>query len=582
MTLTTLDWLVLAFALGTPIALGIAHGRRSGRSLSQFFLSGRDLPWWMAGTSMVATTFAADTPLAVTGIVAASGIAGNWLWWNAALGSMLTVVLFARLWRRAGILTDVEFAELRYTGRAATVLRAARALYLGLPVNCLVIGWVNLALAKVLSIALGWERLTGVLAGLGATGVYAALAGLRGVVAADLLQFAIALTGAVALAWYALAAPGVGGLEGLSAALPASTFRLLPAVETTSEGFAGAGGGTLALPVVSFIAYLGIQWWASWYPGQEPGGGGYVAQRMMSARGERDAVLAALWFTVAHYCLRPWPWVLVALAALVLYPNLSDPEAGYVLVLRDHVPPGWRGLLVGAFFAAYMSTVSTQLNWGTSYLVNDVYKRFVRPDAEEAHLVRASRFITLVVMVVSGALIFYLESVRQAWEFVLESGAGVGLVLILRWYWWRVTAISELAALAAAAAGFLFVRLFTAIPFPDSLLYLVPWTTACWLTVTLVTRPEPLPHLIRFYRRTRPGGPGWRRIALAAGEPEPAPLAPELRRWGAGCAAVYLTLAGAHAGLFGSLAGALLLLACAIGLAVWLVRSLNHSCPNDD
>ena len=574
MSLTAVDWLVLVLALAAPVVVGIACGRRSGRSLSQFFLSGRDLPWWLAGTSMVATTFAADTPLAVTGIVAAGGIAGNWLWWNAALGSMLTVVFFARLWRRAGILTDVEFVELRYTGRAARVLRAVRALYLGLPVNCLVIGWVNLALAKVLSVALGWERLTGVLAGLAATGIYAALAGFRGVVAADLVQFAIALAGAVALAGYALAAPGVGGIDGLLAALPDSTFRLWPAV--------GAAGGSLpetpamlALPVVAFVAYLGVQWWASWYPGQEPGGGGYVAQRMMSARSEQDAVLATLWFTVAHYCLRPWPWVLVALAALVLYPDLTDREAGYVLVLRDHLPPGWRGLLVGAFFAAYMSTVSTQLNWGTSYLVNDVYKRFLRPDAGEKRLVRVSRLTTLLVMAASGALTFGLESVRQAWEFVLESGAGIGLVLILRWYWWRVTAVSELAALAAAAAGFVIVRFFTAIPFPDSLLYLVPWTTACWIAATLLTPAEPLHHLVRFYRRTRPGGPGWRRVAAAAGDPPPASLAPDIRRWAAGCAAVYLTLTATHALLFGSALRAALLLACAAALAAWLVRRLT-------
>ena len=577
MALTALDWLVLLLALAAPVAVGIVHGRRSGSSLSGFFLSGRDLPWWLAGTSMVATTFAADTPLAVTGIVATGGIAGNWLWWNAALGSMLTVVLFARLWRRAGILTDVEFVELRYSGRAASLLRAVRALYLGLPVNCLVIGWVNLALAQVLSIALGWERLTAVLFGLAATGGYAAMAGLRGVVAADLVQFAIALTGAVGLAYYALAAPGVGGIDGLLAALPDATFRLWPAVQDAHGGLA-APSTSMALPVVAFIAYLGVQWWASWYPGQEPGGGGYVAQRMMSARGERDAVLGTLWFTVAHYCLRPWPWVLVALAALVLYPDLADPEAGYVLVLRDHLPPGWRGLLVGAFFAAYMSTVSTQLNWGTSYLVNDVYKRFVRPGADEAHLVGVSRLTTLLVMVVSGAITFGLESVRQAWEFVLESGAGVGLVLILRWYWWRVTAISELAALAAAAAGFAYVRLFTEVRFPDTLLYLVPWTTACWLVATLTTRPEPLSHLIRFYRRTRPGGPGWRRVARAAGEPPPSPLAPDLRRWGAGCAAVYLALAASHAMLFGSTVGATVLLACAAGLAAWLVRSLTGRC----
>ena len=578
MALTPIDWLALVLTLAVPAAVGIVYGRRSGRSLSQFFLSNRDLPWWLAGTSMVATTFAADTPLAVTGIVAANGIAGNWLWWNAALGSMLTVAFFARLWRRAGIMTDVEFVELRYTGRAAGALRAVRALYLGLPVNCLVIGWVNLALAKVLSIALGWERLTGVLVGLAATGSYAALAGLRGVVAADLVQFAIALAGAVALAYYALAVPAVGGIDGLLHALPDSTFRLWPTLGVAGETFADTAGG-LALPLVSFIAYLGIQWWASWYPGQEPGGGGYVAQRMMSTRSERDAVLATLWFTVAHYCLRPWPWVLVALAALVLYPDLSDREAGYVLVLRDHLPPGWRGLLVGGFFAAYMSTVSTQLNWGTSYLVNDVYRRFLRPDAGEAHLVRVSRLTTILVMAASGALTFGLESVRQAWEFVLESGAGVGLVLILRWYWWRVTAVSELAALAAAAAGFVFVRFFTDIPFPDSLLYLVPWTTACWVTATLATPAEPLPHLVAFYRRTRPAGPGWRHVAAAAGEPAPASFGAELRFWGAGSAAIYLTLAATHTALFGSAAGAVLLLVCAIAPGGWLVRTLTRKRP---
>ena len=335
----------------------------------------------------------------------------------------------------------------------------------------------------------------------------------------------------------------------------------------------------LALPITAFIAYLGVQWWASWYPGQEPGGGGYVAQRMMSARSERDAVLATLWFTVAHYCLRPWPWVLVALAALVLYPDLTDREAGYVLVMRDHLPSGWRGVLVGAFFAAYMSTVSTQLNWGTSYLVNDGYKRFLRPDASEAHLVRVWRLTTLGIMLASGALTFGLESVRQAWEFVLESGAGLGLALILRWYWWRVTAVSELAAMAAAAAGFVFVRFFTAIPFPDSLLYLVPWTTACWIAATLIAPADPLPHLVRFYRRTRPGGPGWRRVAAAAGEPPPASLAPHVRRWAAGCAAVYLTLAATHGLLFGSAARAGLLFACGIGLAAWLLGSLAHDAP---
>ena len=508
MALTVLDQWVLFLTLAVPIGVGILYGRYSGRSLSQYFLSNRDLPWWLAGTSMVATTFATDSPLAVTGIVAANGIAGNWLWWNGALGSILTVVFFSRLWRRAGVLTDMEFAELRYAGRTASLLRGVRAIYLGLFVNCLIIGWVNLALAKILSTMLGWDRLTGVLVGLVATGGYAALAGLRGVVMADFVQFVIALVGAIALAYYALSAPGVGGIEGLMAALPESTFQLWPTLNMGEESFAGTSYG-LALPMMSFLAYLGVQWWASWYPSQEPGGGGYVAQRIMSARSERDAVFSTLLFTFAHYCLRPWPWILVALVALVLYPNLVDQEMGYVLVLRDHLPPGWRGLLVGAFFAAYMSTISTQLNWGTSYLINDVYKRFMRPNADERHLVRASRLTTLLVVMASALLTFALESVREAWIFVLESGAGIGLVLILRWYWWRVTAISELVSLAAAAVGFLFIRFCTTIAFPDSLLYLVPWTTACWLIATFLTQPEPQSHLIRFYRRTQPAGPGW-------------------------------------------------------------------------
>ena len=572
MTLSWLDWTLLALTLALPIGVGIAAGRGSGLSLSQYFLSGRNLPWWIAGTSMVATTFAADTPLAVTGLVAANGVAGNWLWWNAALGGILTVVAFARLWRRAGILTDVEFVEMRYTGRSAALLRGLRALWLGLPVNCLVIGWVNLALAKVLSIALGWNRLTAVLIGLAATGAYASLAGLRGVVFADVVQFVIAMAGAVALAYYALTASGVGGVEGLRAALPDATFRLLPVMDGSGGTFTA---GTLLLPLSAFMAYMGIQWWASWYPGQEPGGGGYVAQRMLSARDERHAVLATLWFTLAHYCLRPWPWVLAALASLVLYPGLADPEAGYVMLIRDHLPHGWRGLLIGAFFAAYMSTVSTQLNWGTSYLVHDAYRRFVRPEATEAHLVAVSRLTTIGVMLASGAVTFWLESVRQAWEFMLEAAAGLGLVLILRWYWWRVTALSEITALVASAAGFILLRTATDIPFPDSLLYLVPWTTGWWIAVTLATRPDPLPHLIAFYRRARPAGPGWRPIAAAAGEAAPDPIAPLLRRWAAGCAAVYATLAATHQWLFGTRMAGAALLGAGAAMTIWLVRDLT-------
>ena len=498
---------------------------------------------------MVATTFAADTPLAVTGIVAANGIAGNWLWWNAGLGSMLTVFFFARLWRRAGILTDVEFVELLYAGRPAAFLRGFRALYLGLPVNCLIIGWVNLAMATILSVTLGWDRLTAVFVGLAATGCYSALSGLRGIVVADLVQFVIAILGTTVLAYVALALPAVGGLAGLVDQLPPSTFRLTPTV-----GASGSGPEVFALSVTAFIAYLGVQWWASWYPGQEPGGGGYVAQRMMSATDERHSLMATLWFTVAHYCIRPWPWIIVALASLVLYPELVDRESGYALVMRDHLPVGMRGLLIGSFFAAYMSTVSTQLNWGTSYLVNDVYARFIRPQAAQRELVRVSRGATVAVMLLSAIVTFYLESVRQAWEFALESGAGIGLVLILRWYWWRINAASEITALVAAAFGFLTLRSFTTITFPETLLYLVPWTTVWWLAVTWLTPAEPIDQLVDFYRRVRPSGPGWGYVAAHAGEPRPEGIGEQLLDWAAGCSLVYGIFFATGSLFFGSAA----------------------------
>ena len=567
MSLTGLDWMLVLGIAALPLAVGFALRRRAGGSPQQFFLSGRDLPWWLSGTSMVATTFAADTPLAVTGIVAASGLAGNWLWWNAALGTMLTVFFFARLWRRAGITTDVEFAELRYTGRPAAFLRGFRALYLGLPINCLIIGWVNLALAKVLAVVLGWERLTAVLLGLAITGCYAALAGLRGVVVSDFLLFAVALTGTWALAHFALAAPGVGGLAGLAERLPDEALRVAP-----SFGAGASDSPTLALSLSAFVAFLGVQWWASWYPGQEPGGGGYLAQRMMSARSERHALLATLWFAIAHYCLRPWPWIVVALASLVLYPDIADPESGYALVMRDHLPAGWRGLLIGAFVAAYMSTVSTQLNWGTSYLVNDVYARFVRARAGSAELVAVSRAVTVGIMLLSGALTFWLESVRQAWEFALESGAGIGLVLILRWYWWRVNAFSEIAALLAAAVGFAGMRLLTMVEFPQTLLYLVPWTTTWWLAATWLTPPEPMSHLVAFYRRVRPGGPGWAPVAARAGGEAPERLRPGLLRWAAGSVLVYATLFAAGAALFGSVGRAWLWAGLAVAAGSWLYR----------
>ena len=571
MALTTLDWVIIALYFIVILAVGLAYYRRAGTDVGQFFLSGRSLPWWLAGTSMVATTFAADTPLAVSGIVARNGIAGNWIWWSAALGSTLAVFFFARLWRRAGIVTDVEFAELRYTGRAAAFLRGFRALYLGLPVNFLIMGWVNLAMAKILLVTLGWDRLTAVLVSLAVTGIYTSLSGLWGVVVTDFIQFALAMLCTIALAWFALRLPEIGGIDGLKEALPESTFRFLPTIGTSGTDVAE----TIALPLASFIAFLGVQWWASWYPGQDASGGGYVAQRMMSTRDERHALLATLWFTVAHYCLRPWPWILVGLASLVLYPDIADREAGYVMVIRDHVPAGWRGLMLGGFFAAYMSTIGTQLNWGCSYVINDFYRRFVKSNAPKAHYVRASRLTTLLLMILGGLVTFYLESIRQAWEFILESGAGIGLVLILRWYWWRINAWSEVTAMVAPAIGFVCLKLFTNIVFPNSLFYLVTWTTACWLLVTYLTQPEPLSHLIAFYRRVQPSGPGWRHIADAAHLPAPEPITPMLINWIAGWILVYATLFGVGTILFTSIIAATPYAIAATIAAVIINRNLS-------
>ena len=571
MALTILDWFIIALYFFVILAVGFAYYRRASTDVGQFFLSGRSLPWWLAGTSMVATTFAADTPLAVSGIVARDGIAGNWIWWNAALGSTLAVFFFARLWRRAGIVTDVEFAELRYTGRPAAFLRGFRALYLGLPVNFLIMGWVNLAMAKILLVTLGWDRLTAVLVSLAFTGIYTSLSGLWGVVVTDFIQFALAMLCTIALAWFALRLPEVGGIDGLQAALPESTFRFLPTIGTNGIDAVQ----TIALPLASFIAFLGVQWWASWYPGSEPGGGGYVAQRMMSTQNERHSLIATLWFTVAHYCLRPWPWILVGLASLVLYPDITDREAGYVMVIRDHVPAGWRGLILAGFFAAYMSTIGTQLNWGCSYVINDFYRRFIKSNASEAHYVRASRLTTLLLMILGGIVTFYLESIRQAWEFILESGAGIGLVLILRWYWWRVNAWSEIAAMVAPAIGFAYLKLFTNIVFPNSLFYLVTWTTACWLLVTYLTQPEPLSHLTAFYRRVQPSGPGWRHITDTAHLPAPEPITPMLINWIAGWILVYATLFGVGTILFTSVIAATPYAIAATIAAVIINRNLS-------
>ena len=578
--MTGIDWAVILSYFALATAIGVSLTRRGGRSVADYFIGGRTLPWWLAGTSMVATTFAADTPLAVTELVVRYGVAGNWLWWNMVMSGMLTVFFYARLWRRAGVLTDVEFTELRYGGRPAAVLRAFRAGYLALPVNLIVMGWVNLAMVEIASVALDIPRLAALLVCFVLAAGYSVLAGLWGVVVTDLFQFGLALGGAVVLAIFAVGA--VGGISGLEAGL----------VEVYGSAEAATGllpaRGSAWMPAITFTVFLAMNWWASWYPGAEPGGGGYIAQRIFAARTERDGLLATLWFNVAHYALRPWPWILVALATTVLYPNLENPRQGYVMAILDLLPPGLTGLLLAGLAAAYMSTISTQLNWGASYLVNDLYARFLHRGGGEAHLIRISRAATLLLMLASLVVTYFMSSIEGAWRFLLAIGAGTGLVLILRWYWWRINAWSEIAAMVASLAVSL-VLWFGAGLDPDDpaqwagiMIVTVACSTAAWLTVTFLTRPESDDVLDRFYRKVRPGGPGWRAVSarLGFGREEIEGGALNWTNWVAGVVAVYSALFGTGKLIFGAWGEAVGLLALTVAAFAWLARNLRRLPPD--
>ncbi len=583
MELTGFDWLVIVGYLAIALAIGLFFRKRAGRDLSSFFLSGRSLPWWIAGTSMVATTFAADTPLAVTGLVARHGLAGNWFWWSFALGGMLTVFLYARLWRRAEVLTDVELVELRYGGKPAAFLRGFRAIYIALLVNSIIIGWVTGAMVTVLQQTIFAGRAAGaggnewilIVTLLGVVGVYATASGLWGVAITDFLQFILAMVGSVALA--VIAVDHLGGLGAMRARVVASfpegddAFRYLPDFSAVDPW----------MPIGIFLVMLFVQWWASWYPGAEPGGGGYVVQRMASAKDERHSVLATLWFQIAHYCVRPWPWLLVAFAALALYPDLrtmDNPGVGYPSVIRDLAPAGIRGLILVAFFAAFMSTISTQMNWGASYLVNDFYRRFVRPEADDRHLTRVSRAASILVLAVGSAAAWLMRdiSVDEAWKLLAALGAGTGAVFMLRWFWWRLNAWSEIVAMVASLIGFIIVSGFVeAIEY--RLAVVAALTIAAWLTATYLTPPEGESTLRAFYRKVRPAGPGWRPIARTL---------PEVRGDGhlglsvvaalLAAGIVYCTLPAIGLILFGSYGKGMLVLSGAVACAGGVVLLLRR------
>ena len=530
MHIANLDWGIIILYFIVSIGISIYMSKRAGKSTSDFFLTGRNLPWYIAGTSMVATTFAADTPLAVTELVAQKGIAGNWLWWNMLFGGMLTVFFFARLWRRSNIITDAEFVAIRYSGKAANFLRGFRAVYIGIFMNAIVMAWVNLAMVKILKVIFPGLTFFGLheIDFLGITfsshllivgllmvfvAVYSSISGLWGVSFTDTFQFIIAMGGSIVLAFIAM--EHVGGIAGLKSHLADVNwvFDFMPVVGKNATSAAGVSASLLKMSAVAVIAYLGVQWWASWYPGAEPGGGGYVAQRMMSAKDEKHSLLATLWFQVAHYALRPWPWILVALAALVLYPAEPDKGATYVMIIRDFLPSGLLGLLLAAFFAAYMSTIASQTVWGTSYIINDLYRPFIKPGASEKYYVRISRITTFVLIIFSLVVTTQFQRISDAWKFIPACSGGIGLVLLLRWFWWRINAWSEIVAMLAPYAIYPVLVFRYHMSYEMSLIIIVAWSTIVWILVTYLTRPTSEKKLMEFYSKVHPGGIGWKPIA---------------------------------------------------------------------
>jgi Na+/proline symporter len=549
MQLTSVDWAVVALYFLFNLGIGFYYKSRAGKNVDEFFLSGRNVPWWLSGTSMVAATFAADTPLAVTGMVAVGGIAGNWLWWCFVASGMMTVFFYARLWRRSGVMTDVEFAEIRYSGKPAAFLRGFRAVYLAVPINCIILGWVNKAMIDILTLVLGvttTQALLIVLGMIALTSFISTLSGLWGVLVTDVFQFIIKMGMVIALAVYAVRA--VGGLDQMK--------QKLLLVDATRGGQGSVLNfvpdlNSAWMPFIAFFVYISLNWWATWYPGAEPGGGGYVAQRMFSAKDERHSLLATLWFNVAHYAVRPWPWILVALASLILFPGLEKPETGYVRVMIAYLPPSLRGLMIAAFAAAYMSTIATQLNWGASYLVNDVYRRFLKPKELPHHYVRVSQLATIFLTLVSAVVTLYLDSIAGAWKLLLVTGAGTGGVLLLRWYWWRINAWSEVSAMISAFLVSVTLQIGfkmdsdKPVDFARLMIITVSITTVVWLVTTFLTSPEPNDLLVKFYRKTRPSAAGWGPIARLAPDVKPARDGlSNLLDWAAGCMLIYGVLFG--------------------------------------
>ena len=599
MHLATLDWIIIIGSILVCFIPALFFAKRAGENTAEFFASGRSVPWWLAGISMVATTFSSDTPNLVTDIVRRTGVAGNWVWWAFALMGVATVFFYARLWRRSGVLTDLEFYELRYSGTAASIVRGFRALYLGLFFNCMIMATVNLAAVKIAGILFGlprWQTLLGV----GVLNVaFATHAGLWGVLVIDMIQFFIMMSAIVAAAYFAVMTPAVGGLTSLITKVSAMTgpggvnyLNFLPDFSSNWD-----------LAVAIFIMPIAVQWWAVWYPGSEPGGGSYIAQRMLASKSENDALKAVLFFNVAHYVLRPWPWILVALASLVVFPNLSDIQAAFPNLdphLLGHdiaypamlkfLPAGFFGLMIGGLLAANSSTILTHLNWGASYLVHDFYRRFIKTDAAEKHYVMAGRVATIGLFVASSGTVYLLDSAKDTFDIILQVGAGTGLIYLARWFWWRVNAWCEVVAMTSSlvvSVGLLIASKNGVHFSPHTALPLtVAVTTVCWVAAAYLAPGTDRETLVAFYRKVRPSGPGWayirREANLTPAEEATThlnvPMA--LLGWSAGCSMIWSALFAMGAFIYGRTTQGIIITAVFLVSAAIVIKALHTLSPD--
>ncbi len=560
MTLSTLDWVIVGLYFILSLTIGIWSSKKAGKDTKSFFLAGRNMPWWLLGVSMVATTFSTDTPNLVTDLVRQKGVSGNWSWWAFLLTGMLTVFVYAKLWHRSGVLTDIEFYELRYSGKAAAFLRGFRALYLGLIFNVLVMGTVSLAAVKFGEIVLGWPGWMTLSIACSITLAYSTMGGLKAVIITDFIQFILAMVGSVWAMLFIIGLPEVGGLAQLiTHSNVIDKLSILPSFSDPN----------VWVPVM--LVPLAVQWWASYYPGAEPGGGGYIAQRMFSAKDEDNAVSATFLFNIAHYALRPWPWILIALSSLIIFPELSDIQKAFPNLPVDKLghdvaypamlsllPSGLLGLVAASLIAAFMSTMSTQLNLGASYLVNDFYHRFIKPDASDKDLVRVGRLFTILSIFLGGGLGLFLTSAGQAFTLLLMIGAGTGLIYILRWFWWRINAYTEIVAMISSlviAAYFNFGN--SSLEEWEKIVLGAILTTIVWLVATFVTPPDDEKTLQNFVKKINPGGPGWSKYSMTTGEPWLLPKGILLMILG--CIAVYSILIGVGQLIYGNSIGYMLI-----------------------